>query len=167
MQIPITPEGFTRYLERNKSFHRELWRLAKSPSLYRELEHICKIPFAAPETLVFSVADCDIVRRTLPRSTIAVLSSRLSIAKAHELKRSHVNTQGFHDVISNLSSVARNAADVCPEQRSPLTSKTQGANFEIHSSLAVASMHSPCSISGSSVEPMAIGPKPFIRTVCS
>jgi GntR family transcriptional regulator of vanillate catabolism len=57
MQIPITLEGFTQYLDANKSFHRELWRLAKSPTLYRELEHICKIPFAAPETLVFSVAD--------------------------------------------------------------------------------------------------------------
>jgi len=57
MQIPITLEGFTRYLDTNKNFHRELWRLAKSSSLYRELEHICKIPFAAPEALVFSVAD--------------------------------------------------------------------------------------------------------------
>src|SRR6266702_1637901 len=30
MEIPITLEGFARYLETNKRFHRELWRLAKS-----------------------------------------------------------------------------------------------------------------------------------------
>jgi GntR family transcriptional regulator of vanillate catabolism len=34
-----------------------VWSLAKSPSLFRELEHACKIPFAAPEALVFSPAD--------------------------------------------------------------------------------------------------------------
>src|SRR5207245_10065433 len=59
MEIPITSEGFARYLETNKRFHRELWRLAKSASLFRELEHACKIPFAAPEALVFGVADLE------------------------------------------------------------------------------------------------------------
>jgi GntR family transcriptional regulator of vanillate catabolism len=57
LDIPITVEGFARYLEVNKTFHRELWSLAKSPSLFRELEHVCKIPFAAPEALVFGLAD--------------------------------------------------------------------------------------------------------------
>jgi GntR family transcriptional regulator of vanillate catabolism len=57
LEIPITVEGFARYLEVNKTFHRELWCLAKSPSLFRELEHVCKIPFAAPEALVFGLAD--------------------------------------------------------------------------------------------------------------
>jgi GntR family transcriptional regulator, vanillate catabolism transcriptional regulator len=57
MEVPITAEGFARYVEMNRSFHRELWCLAKSPSLFRELEHICKIPFAAPEALVFGLAD--------------------------------------------------------------------------------------------------------------
>lgn len=56
MEIPVTLDGFARYLETNKSFHRELWRLAKSPPLFRELEHVCKIPFAAPEALVFGFA---------------------------------------------------------------------------------------------------------------
>lgn len=53
IELPVTLEGFARYLEANKNFHRELWRLAKSESLFRELEHVCKIPFAAPEALVF------------------------------------------------------------------------------------------------------------------
>ena len=57
LENPISPEGFARYLELNRTFHRELWSLAKSPSLFRELEHACKIPFAAPEALVFSPAD--------------------------------------------------------------------------------------------------------------
>jgi GntR family transcriptional regulator, vanillate catabolism transcriptional regulator len=57
LDIPVTVEGFARYLEVNKTFHRELWCLAKSPSLFRELEHICKIPFAAPDALVFTIAD--------------------------------------------------------------------------------------------------------------
>ena len=54
---PISPEAFARFLDLNRTFHRELWCLAKSPSLFRELEHACKIPFAAPEALVFSPAD--------------------------------------------------------------------------------------------------------------
>jgi len=57
LETPITIEGFARYLEINKIFHQELWSLAKSPSLSRELEHICKIPFAAPDALVFTIAD--------------------------------------------------------------------------------------------------------------
>jgi GntR family transcriptional regulator of vanillate catabolism len=59
MHMPVTLQGFVQYLEANKKFHHEVWRLAKSPSLFRELEHACKIPFAAPEALVFSVADLE------------------------------------------------------------------------------------------------------------
>ena len=31
MEFPITAEGFARYLDVNRSFHRELWWMAKSP----------------------------------------------------------------------------------------------------------------------------------------
>ena len=55
--LQFTIERFAQYLDVNKSFHRELWSLAKSPSLFRELEQICKIPFAAPDALVFTIAD--------------------------------------------------------------------------------------------------------------
>jgi GntR family transcriptional regulator of vanillate catabolism len=54
---PTSPEAFAEFLDTNRAFHREVWCLAKSPSLFRELEHACKIPFAAPEALVFSPAD--------------------------------------------------------------------------------------------------------------
>ena len=57
LENPASPEAFARFLDTNGTFHRELWCLAKSPSLFRELEHACKIPFAAPEALVFSPAD--------------------------------------------------------------------------------------------------------------
>jgi GntR family transcriptional regulator, vanillate catabolism transcriptional regulator len=57
LENPISPEAFARFLDTNRTFHREVWCLAKSPSLFRELEHACKIPFAAPEALVFSPAD--------------------------------------------------------------------------------------------------------------
>ena len=39
---PITMETFARYLDKNDLFHRELWRLAKSPSLRRALESAVK-----------------------------------------------------------------------------------------------------------------------------
>jgi GntR family transcriptional regulator of vanillate catabolism len=57
LENPTSPEAFARFLDTNRTFHREVWCLAKSPSLFRELEHACKIPFAAPEALVFSPAD--------------------------------------------------------------------------------------------------------------
>ncbi len=57
LENPISAEAFARFLDLNRTFHREVWALAKSPSLFRELEHACKIPFAAPEALVFTPAD--------------------------------------------------------------------------------------------------------------
>ncbi|MBV9340298.1 MAG: GntR family transcriptional regulator [Acidobacteria bacterium] len=59
MDLPVTVQGFALYMQKNKNFHQEIWRLAKSASLFRELEHVCRIPFAAPEALVFSAADLE------------------------------------------------------------------------------------------------------------
>jgi GntR family transcriptional regulator, vanillate catabolism transcriptional regulator len=53
LDIPVTVDGFGRYLEANDLFHRELWRLSKSPALVRMLELACRVPFAAPGALVF------------------------------------------------------------------------------------------------------------------
>jgi len=53
LDVPVTIDGFGRYLEVNDRFHRELWRLAKSPALVRMLEAACRVPFAAPGALVF------------------------------------------------------------------------------------------------------------------
>jgi len=52
----ITPadlEVFTRYVEENARFHRELWRLSQSPTLVRALESVSSFPFAEPGALVF------------------------------------------------------------------------------------------------------------------
>jgi GntR family transcriptional regulator of vanillate catabolism len=46
-------DGFLEYIRHNEEYHRELWRLAKSPALERELEHVCALPFAEPGALVF------------------------------------------------------------------------------------------------------------------
>jgi GntR family transcriptional regulator, vanillate catabolism transcriptional regulator len=92
MEIPITAEGFARYLETNRSFHRELWCLAKSPSLFRELEHICKIPFAAPEALVFGLADREpstaYVAAEQHRALVEAIENREG-ARAEALAREH------------------------------------------------------------------------------
>jgi GntR family transcriptional regulator of vanillate catabolism len=92
LEIPVTAEGFARYLEINRSFHRELWCLAKSPSLFRELEHICKIPFAAPEALVFGLADREpstaYVAAEQHRALVEAVENREG-ARAEALAREH------------------------------------------------------------------------------
>jgi len=92
MEIPITIEGFAQYLETNRRFHRELWRLAKSASLFRELEHACKIPFAAPEALVFGVADLEqstaFIAAEQHRAIVEAIENREG-ARAEALAREH------------------------------------------------------------------------------
>lgn len=94
MEFPITIEGFARYLEGNKRFHREIWRLAKSQPLFRELEHACKIPFAAPEALVFSIADLEqaqptaVVAAEQHRAIVEAIENREG-ARAEALAREH------------------------------------------------------------------------------
>jgi GntR family transcriptional regulator of vanillate catabolism len=92
MEIPVTLQGFAKYLEANKKFHRELWRLAKSPSLFRELEHACKIPFAAPEALVFGIADLEkskaFVAAEQHRAIVEAIENREG-ARAEALAREH------------------------------------------------------------------------------
>jgi GntR family transcriptional regulator of vanillate catabolism len=51
--LPMTLETYVRYLEVNDRFHRELWRLAKSPVLTRMIESVIALPFAAPGALLF------------------------------------------------------------------------------------------------------------------
>lgn len=55
--IPTDAVAFSRYLEMNGAFHREVWRLAKSPILMRALESVVLLPFAGPNALVFSRAE--------------------------------------------------------------------------------------------------------------
>ena len=94
IEMPLTPQGFAQYLETNKKFHRELWRLAKSPSLFRELEHACKIPFAAPEALVFGVVNLEEVTASAyvaayhHRAIVEAIENREG-ARADALAREH------------------------------------------------------------------------------
>jgi GntR family transcriptional regulator of vanillate catabolism len=92
MEMPVTLQGFAQYLEANKKFHRELWRLAKSPSLFRELEHACKIPFAAPEALVFGIADLEQSKASVGaeqhRAIVEAIENREG-ARAEALAREH------------------------------------------------------------------------------
>src|SRR2546421_904286 len=94
IELPLTPQGFAQYLEANKKFHRELWRLAKSPSLFRELEHACKIPFAAPEALVFGVVELQEVTASAHvaayhhRAIVEAIENREG-ARAEALAREH------------------------------------------------------------------------------
>jgi GntR family transcriptional regulator of vanillate catabolism len=52
--LPMTLERFLRYIELNELFHAELWTLARSPMLKKEIERHVGLPFAAPGALVFS-----------------------------------------------------------------------------------------------------------------
>ena len=52
--LPMTLERFLRYIELNELFHAEMWTLARSPMLKKEIERHVGLPFAAPGALVFS-----------------------------------------------------------------------------------------------------------------
>ena len=46
-------DDFLDYVSQNLAYHRELWKLAKSPMLDRALEDVSALPFAEPGALVF------------------------------------------------------------------------------------------------------------------
>jgi DNA-binding GntR family transcriptional regulator len=50
---PMQMDDFLDYVAKNLAYHRELWKLAKSPTLERALEIACALPFAEPGALVF------------------------------------------------------------------------------------------------------------------
>ncbi len=54
---PRTIEAFGRFLAANDRFHRELWRLSKSPRLVQMLETTCRVPFTAAGGLPFVEAE--------------------------------------------------------------------------------------------------------------
>jgi len=51
--LPLQPEHYPCFLERNDRFHRALWQLSKSRMLIATLEGILHLPFAAPSAHVF------------------------------------------------------------------------------------------------------------------
>lgn len=48
----MTAEDFDLYVDLNGRFHRELWDLARSPTIAREVERVSALPFAAPSGFV-------------------------------------------------------------------------------------------------------------------
>lgn len=91
---PMTVDKFVRYLELNETFHRELWRLAKSPVLCRALEAAVALPFAAPGALVFGEAESDqgvaaaLIALEHHRAIVEAIENREG-ARAESLAREH------------------------------------------------------------------------------
>jgi GntR family transcriptional regulator of vanillate catabolism len=79
--VPITVDGFGRYLEANDRFHREFWRLSKSAALVRALEWACRAPFAAPGALVFVPEQRD------PGAALVVAEHHRAIVEAIEMRQ--------------------------------------------------------------------------------
>jgi len=93
-QVPGLVTAFVEYLEINDKLHRELWRLAKSPVLLREIEAAAALPFAAPGALVFSAAEesetsrASVIAVEHHRAMIEAIESREG-ARAEALAREH------------------------------------------------------------------------------
>jgi len=91
---PMTVDKFVRYLELNETFHRELWRLAKSPVLTRALEAAVALPFAAPGALVFGEAESEqglaaaLIALEHHRAIVEAVENREG-ARAESLAREH------------------------------------------------------------------------------
>jgi GntR family transcriptional regulator, vanillate catabolism transcriptional regulator len=93
---PMDMDGFLDYMDKNQAYHRELWKLAKSPTLERALEAVCALPFAGPSALVFGrSADAQVFHRR--NATIALEHHRTILeaienregARAENIAREH------------------------------------------------------------------------------
>jgi GntR family transcriptional regulator, vanillate catabolism transcriptional regulator len=92
--MPVDVERFVAYLDVNDRFHRELWRLSGSQVLARTIEHVIRLPFAAPGALVFSQAESTESRRIADiaqehhRALVDAIERRAG-ARAEALAREH------------------------------------------------------------------------------
>lgn len=80
--VPENLDDFVPYVEENEAFHRELWRLSKSPMLMRALEAVSALPFAEPGALVFGGTSDPQGRE--PPSAIVALEHHRAILEAIE-----------------------------------------------------------------------------------
>jgi GntR family transcriptional regulator of vanillate catabolism len=48
----MSAEDFDTYVDLNARFHRALWDLAQSPTIFREVERVAALPFASPSGFV-------------------------------------------------------------------------------------------------------------------
>ena len=88
------PTDFVLYMEANERFHEELWRLAKSPMLARSIYAAIALPFAAPNSLVFSAAEQKLTARISViaaehhRGILEAIEDR-DMARAEAIAREH------------------------------------------------------------------------------
>jgi GntR family transcriptional regulator of vanillate catabolism len=92
--VPVDANSFPQYLELNEAFHRELWRLARSPMLLRAIEQIICMPFTAPSALVFGPSESahadrvSCIAQEHHRALIEAIGCREG-ARAESLAREH------------------------------------------------------------------------------
>lgn len=63
-RLPQSLADFVDYIQLNERFHREIWRLSGNRMLTDNIEHVVRLPFAAPGALVFGEAELPEARRT-------------------------------------------------------------------------------------------------------
>ena len=114
LTAPMTLESFVAYLELNERFHRELWRLARSPVLLRALEAAAALPFAAPGALVYGDAEAARTARTLAiavehHRALAEAVERGEGTRAEALAREHsrVSRRNLERVLTDREMFSR------------------------------------------------------------
>ena len=92
--LGLTIDSFGRYLDLNEAFHSAIVDLAKSPMLRRTLDHVTRLPFAAPSALVFArsklpkAAEMFTIGQDQHRSILEAIENRQG-ARAESLAREH------------------------------------------------------------------------------
>ena len=92
--LPETLTDFVGYVKINERFHREIWKLSRSPMLVSNIEQVVRLPFAAPGALVFGEAELTEARRTADlaqaqHQAIVEAIARREGARAEGLAREH------------------------------------------------------------------------------
>lgn len=86
--------GFSRYVAHNSHFHALLAEMAESPTITRQLERVCGLPFASPSGFVLVHADSPGARDTLVlaqdqhRQVLGAIEQREG-ARAEAILREH------------------------------------------------------------------------------
>jgi GntR family transcriptional regulator of vanillate catabolism len=107
---PMDMEHFLDYVAKNLAYHRELWKLAKSPVLDRALEAVCALPFAEPGSLVFG-GSADAQAFHAHNAIIAIEHHRVileAIANREGARAEGVAREHSRMVRNNLDWVLRN-----------------------------------------------------------
>lgn len=93
-RLPQSLTDFVDYIQLNERFHREIWTLSGNRMLVDNIEHVVRLPFAAPGALVFGEAELPEARRTAElaqaqhRAIVDAIERRQG-ARAEALAREH------------------------------------------------------------------------------